>query len=54
MAWLRQGGIEGVEKTEMGKLYVYLIPEDATYTPPPMARPKKEGAKKSTKKGATK
>jgi hypothetical protein len=50
MTWLRQNRIEGVEKTEVGKMYVYLIPEDAEYAPPPMGRPKKEGAKKSAKK----
>jgi len=53
MAWLRQNRIDGVEKTEVGKMYVYLIPEDATYNPPPMGRPKK-AAKKASKKGATK
>jgi hypothetical protein len=55
MAWLRQNRIEGVEKTEVGKMYVYLLPEDAGYTPPPMGRPKKEWtAKKASKKGAAK
>jgi hypothetical protein len=54
MAWLRQNRIGGVEKTEVGKMYVYLIPEDAEYTPPPMGRPKKEGVKKAAKKKAAK
>lgn len=49
MAWLRQNRIEGVEKTEVGKMYVYLIPENAAYNPPPMGRPKKATAKKSKK-----
>lgn len=52
MAWLRQNRIEGAEKTEVGKMYVYLIPEDAEYTPPPMGRPKKASAKKGTKKAS--
>jgi hypothetical protein len=54
MAWLRQNRIEGVEKTEVGKMYVYLIPENATYNPPPMGRPKKARAKKAAKKRAAK
>lgn len=49
MSWLRQNRIEGVEKTEVGKMYVYLIPEDAEYTPPPMGRPKKRAKKAAGK-----
>lgn len=53
MTWLRQNRIEGVEKTEVGKMVIYLIPDDAHYTPPTMGRPKKT-AKKTAKKGAVK
>lgn len=49
MAWLRQGRIAGAEKTEVGKMLVYLIPENAAYTPPPMGRPKKAAKKGSAK-----
>lgn len=42
MAWLRKDLIEGAEKTEVGKMSVYLIPEDAKYTEPPMGRPSKK------------
>lgn len=41
MAWLRKDLIEGAEKTEIGKMFVYLIPEDAGYVEPPMGRPPK-------------
>ncbi|HEY7180727.1 MAG TPA: hypothetical protein VIC84_04885 [Blastocatellia bacterium] len=49
MTWLRQGRIPAAEKTEVGKMVIYLIPEDATYNQPLMGRPKK-----STKKAAKK
>jgi len=41
MTWLRKDLIEGAEKTSIGKMEVYLIPEDASYTEPSMGRPPK-------------
>jgi len=49
MGWLRQGRIPGVEATTVGKMKVYLIPENAQASAPPMGRPKK-----AAKKGAGK
>ena len=49
MAWIRQGRIPGAEKTEVGKMVIYLIPENAKYEAPPMGRPKKAAKKGSAK-----
>jgi hypothetical protein len=44
MAWLRKDLIEGAQKTEVGRMFVYLIPEDANYSEPMMGRPSKKAA----------
>ena len=41
MTWLRKDLIEGAEKTEVGKMSIYMIPEDATYIEPIPGRPPK-------------
>jgi hypothetical protein len=55
MTWLRQGRIPAAEKTQVGKLFIYLIPEDAEFHAPVMGRPKKTpepAAKKASRKAA--
>jgi hypothetical protein len=50
MGWLRQGRIPGAEKTEVGKMTIYQIPENAVYLEPAMGRPKKAAKKKGAGK----
>lgn len=62
MAWLQRGLVRGAEKTDIGKMSVYLIPEDAPYVEPTIGRPKKAASSttdiaakaKPTKKGRRK
>jgi hypothetical protein len=54
MTWLRRGLIAGAEKTEIGKMAIYQIPENAAYSAPAMGRPKKETTKKAARKGSAK
>ena len=54
MHWLQGGKVEGSVKHETPHGHYWELPDDTPRPKKLSGRPKKEGAKKSTKKGAAK
>ena len=56
MTWLGKGIVPGAEKVDYPRGAVWEIPRSvaATFTPPPMGRPKKAAAETETKPAAKK